>query len=154
MTKNTDRMAVLNRLLNLERFSLANYLQYARPVVRPGDEALRDAVGQIARDQAECARRIADAITRRKAGVQPSRSFPAKYTAYNDLDIRYLLGRLLEDEERMVREVWECLGELRGDPEAEQLAMEVLSREQAHRKLLRQFQDKPAVSDTRLASAA
>ncbi|HZT82487.1 MAG TPA: ferritin-like domain-containing protein [Gemmataceae bacterium] len=136
MSGNTDHTATLNRLLNLERFSLANYLQYARPVVRPGDEALREAVGQIARDQAECARRIAGAITRRKAGVQPSRGFPAKYTAYNDLDIRYLLGRLLEDEERIVREVWECLGELRGDPEAEGLAAEVLDSEQAHLKEL------------------
>jgi hypothetical protein len=136
MTKNAVRMAVLNRLQNLERFSLANYLQYPRPVVRPGDEALRNAVGQIARDQSECARRIANAITRGKAGVQPSRGFPAKYTAYNDLDIRYLLGRLIEDEERIVREVWECLGELRGDPEAEGLAVEVLDSEQAHIKEL------------------
>ena len=141
MTRNTDRMAVLNCLLNLERFSLANYLRYASPVVRPGDEPLRDALGQIARDQREWARRVADLITRRKAGVQPSRGFPAKYTAYNDLDIRYLLGRVIEDEERIVREVWRCLGELRGDPEAEALAAEVLDSEQAHIKRLLTFRD-------------
>src|SRR5579885_2193749 len=67
MTRNIDRTAALNRLLNLERFSLANYLQYARPLVRPGDEALHGAVQQIARDQLGFAQRTVQLIERRKA---------------------------------------------------------------------------------------
>lgn len=153
MTSNTDRMVVLNRLLNLERFSLAKYLQYARPLVRPGDEALRDAVGRIACDQLECARRVADLTTRRKAGVQPGQGFPAKYTAYNDLEIRPLLDRLIEDQERIVREVGACLAALGGDHEAECLTAEVLGSEQTHVNTLLDFRDRGPARGTGFARA-
>ncbi len=93
-------------------------------------------------------------MTRRREGVWPAPGFPARYTAYNDLDLRYLLGRLIEDQERIVREVWDSLADLRGDVEAESLATEVLRREQGHLKLLRQSQDRPALPETRAARAA
>jgi hypothetical protein len=125
-----DRIAVLNRLLNRERFSLANYLQSARPWVRPTDKPLQDAVELIAREQLDGSRRLAALITRRRASVDPGQGFPTRYTAYNDLDLRFLLGRLIEDQEQIVREVRADLTELRGDAEVEALAAGVLGNEQ------------------------
>jgi hypothetical protein len=154
MMGNIDRMAALNRLLDLERLSLANYLQYAQPWIGPKDQMLRETVERIAREELEWGRRIADLITRRRAGVNLSQSFPARYTAYNDVELRHLLDRLIEDEERIIGEVWAILADLRGDAEAEALAAEVLACEQAHMKMLRQFCDAPAVSQTSLPRAA
>jgi hypothetical protein len=154
MMGNIDRIAALNRLLDMERLSLANYLQYAQPWIGPKDHMLRETVERIAREDLECGRRIADLIARRKAGVNLSQGFPARYTAYNDVDLRHLLDRLIEDEERIIREVWAVLADLRGDQEAEQLAMDVLNREQAHLKMLRQFDARSAVPDSGLARAA
>jgi hypothetical protein len=154
MQSNTDRMTVLNHLLDLERLSLANYLQYAQPWVRPTDQALRETVERIAREELECGRRIAALLVRRKAAVNLGQGFPAKYTAYNDLDLRYLLNRLIEDEERIIQEVRAALADLRGDAEAEALAAEVLRREQAHLKMLLSFRAVPTVAEACLARAA
>ncbi len=154
MMGNIDRIAALNRLLDLERLSLANYLQYAQPWVGPKDQMLRETIERIAREELECGRRIADLITRRKAGVNLSQGFPARYTAYNDVALRHLLDRLIEDEECIIREVWAVLADLRGDREAEQLATDVLNREQAHLKMLRQFDDRSGVRDIDVALAA
>jgi hypothetical protein len=154
MIGNIDRIAALNRLLDLERLSLANYLQYAQPWIGPKDHMLRETVERIAREELECGRRIADFIIRRKAGVNLSQGFPARYTAYNDVALRRLLDRLIADEERIIREVRAILSDLRGDAEAEALVAEVLGSEQAHLKMLRQFWDLPEVSHTLLAHAA
>ncbi len=154
MTRNIDRTAALNRLLNLERFSLANYLQYARPLVRPGDEALHGAVQQIARDQLGFAQRTVQLIERRKAAVEPGLGFPAAYTICNDLEIRHLLDRLMEDEERIIREVVVCRADLRGDEEAERLVAEVLSSEQAHWKKLLGFHGARSIPAAGLTCAA
>ncbi len=154
MMGNTNRIAVLNHLLDLERLSLANYLQYSQPWVGPDDQPLRETVERIAREELECGRRIADLITLRKAGVNLSQGFPARYTAYNDVGLRHLLDRLIEDEERIIREVWAGVAELHGDAEAEALVAEILRSEQAHLKMLRQFCDSPEVSPPSLPRAA
>ncbi len=154
MKENANRITILNRLLNLERFSLANYLQYARPVIRSGDEALYDVVKQIASGQLNSGRRIARLIERHKGSIEPAQGFPAAYTACNDLAIHHVLDRLIKDQERIVREVETCLADLHGDQEAEHLAAEVLSSEQVHRKKLLAFRGTQSTPTIGLARAA
>jgi len=154
MTGNTNAIPILNHLLNLERLSLANYLQYAQPWVHPADQPLHEAVERIAREELECGRRIAALITRRKGPVALGQSFPNRYTAYSDLNLRYLLDRLVEDQERIIQEVETTCMELRGDAEAASLAAEVLRREQGHLKMLLSFRDAAAAQGASLARAA
>jgi hypothetical protein len=142
MSDNQDRMMrhpeprrVLNRLLAIERYSLANYLLYARPWTHPGDEPLLEALRRITTDQQAAVVRIGRLLVRRY-GYAESGQFPLEFTAYDDVALDYLVQRLIEHERRMIDDVARCAEQLAGDPEARQLAEEVLGSERRHLALL------------------
>jgi hypothetical protein len=126
---------ILNRLLALEEFSLANYLLYAPPWRAPGEEPLVELVRRIAAEQQAAAERIGDLLVSRYGFIEPSQ-FPAQFAAYNDLSLDYLLLRLIEHERLMIDEITRCAEQLAGDPEAQQLAEQILTNEKRHLGLL------------------
>ena len=125
---NPGSQRVLNRLLALEQYSLANYLLQASPWVRHGDEPLFETVRSIAADQEVAAARIA-AILVQRHGYAESSQFPTRFPAYNYLAMNYLARKLID-------EIARCVEQLDGDPEAKQLAEEVLASEKHHLGLL------------------
>jgi rubrerythrin len=130
-----ESMPVLNHLLALQQYSLANYLLYANPWAPPGGERLLEAVRQIAADHEVQAGRIGRLIVSRRDAIAPGR-FPMRFTAYNDLALDYLARRLLEQEREMVDEAGRCVARLDDDPEARRLAEDVLASEKRHVKML------------------
>src|SRR5262249_51271737 len=129
--KHPESQGVLNRLLKIEEYSLANYLLYTPPWTCPGEEPLLDVVRRIAADQQTGAAQIGRLLVRRY-GYAESGQFPVQFTAYNDLALDYLTHLLIEHEGLLIDEIVRCAGQLADDPEAKQLAEEVLASERRH----------------------
>jgi len=128
---------ILNRVLNLLRFSLASYLRFSRPWTREADHHLLALVFGIAKIQKENAMRVGAFLVERHASVE-SGTFPVSYTGMNGLSIRYAAPRVVEDQKRIVRELCWCSDVLPRDPEAQELVREVLRDEERHLKVLRE----------------
>src|SRR5690349_16330051 len=107
----------LNRLLVLFQYSLASYLGYARPWAQAGNRPLLKAVRGITADHQAHAQRVGKMILDRRGKVEPG-GFPTRFTAYNDLALDYLAGRLVEQQRRIVTEVAACASDLSGEPVA------------------------------------
>lgn len=137
-TNHKDRATdTLRKLLAIERFSLANYLRYARPWTGQTWEEDRRlaAIDQIARDQQQDAERIAELLIQRD-GYVPSGTFPLDFTALNDLALDYVAMRVLENEETMIREIEDAVSQAGGDAELQSVARDVLKAEQSHWRTL------------------
>lgn len=129
---------ILSQLHGIERFSLANYLRDAHPWTDGNTAPLRQAVLQIADQQQKYADRLGELIVERDGYVE-GKSFPLRFTAFNDLSFEYLASHVMEDQERIIREVKACTDELAGDFTAHSLALEILGAEQGHLENLREL---------------
>lgn len=127
--ENTNR--VLNRILAMEQYSLANYLLEAPPWAHRGDEPLWEAVQHMADDQQHYAERIGTLIVERE-GMVDSANYPMRFTALNDLALDYLASRLVEHQRILIAQLADCVAQLEGDPPAHELAQEVLGAEKGH----------------------
>jgi hypothetical protein len=128
-------LPVLNRLLALQEYSLANYVLYAPPWTPHGEEPLLRAVRRIATEQQAQAARIYRLLERRRGYVEPAQ-FPVEFTAYTDVSLDYLAERLIENERQMIDEIRSCVEQLARDPPARQLAETILANEARHLQLL------------------
>jgi hypothetical protein len=128
-------MRVLNRLLGAFQYSLASYLGYARPWTHAGNARLLEAVRQMTADHQAHAQRIGRLILQRRGRIEPAR-FPMRFTAYNDLALDYLAGRLVEHERELNDEAARSVARLGGDPEARQLGEAILAIESQHLRTL------------------
>ncbi len=146
----TLTIALLNRLHEIERYSLANYLRHASPWTPRHAEPLRETLLQIADDQQVCADRVASMILERDGRVEKG-SFPFRFTAYNDLSLEFLAPRVLDELRQTVRHVGVIVDELAGDPEARALAREIEGMEKGHVDQLRELLAEPA-RDTQSAA--
>lgn len=144
---------VLNRLYRLEEYSLANYLRFAEPWTTRDRQSVAETIRSIAADQRAFAERIGKLIVARDGTIEPG-VFPLRFTALNDLSLDYLIGRVLEDEERIVREVAAILPQLCEDDAAVALARELLAAEQAHLQALREVTGEGSRRERPLSAAA
>lgn len=124
-------LPILNDLFAIEKFSLASYLRYAPPWSKPDEEPLRNVIRDIGGGQQQHADRVGLLILEHRGHVEGG-SFPMRFTAFNDLSLDYVARRVMEDQERIVREVRMCVDNLAGAPIAHSLALEILGAEQAH----------------------
>jgi hypothetical protein len=132
----TDRIDVLNRLLQTLFRSLPVYLDmvWNEPPEDPDDIA--QAIINLAHDQADYARRVARAVS--NLGDTPDAGhFPARFGAMHDLEMRFLLGRVIEFQEHAIAEMRRCREQLAGAPRLEALADEILGNAQGHLENLR-----------------
>ncbi len=128
--------AVLNHVLNLQRFSLANYLRFARPWACEPDHVLLTVVFGIAQAQQKQAERIGMLLVERHARAEPG-TFPLRFTGLNDLSIRRVAPLVAEDLERIVQDLHGCAEALRDDGPALALVQAILRDEQRHLQMLR-----------------
>ena|SRR5687768_5270905 len=131
-----DSRTVLNHVLNLQRFSLANYLRYARPWASEPDHVLLTVVFGIAQVQQENAKRVGVLLVERHASAEPG-TFPMRFTGLNDLSIRYVAPRVVEDLERIIYDLRWCAEALREDRTAWELLQAILHDEERHLQMLR-----------------
>jgi len=130
-----DHRTVLNRVLNLQRFSLANYLRYARPWAGEADHVLRTVVIGIAEAQSQNAIRVGELLIERHASVKPG-TFPEGFTGLNDLSIRYVAPGVVDDLNRILNDLRACGDLLRNDGTAQELVQAIILDEERHAKIL------------------
>lgn len=127
----------LNHLYGTLKYSLSNYLRYARPWVAPDDECTRKTIRGIADEQSDGADRLGSLIMERRGRVEGG-AFPMKFTALNDLSLAYLVPSVLKDQERIVRVVESVANHIGSDSTAHAVTLELLANARSHRDNLRE----------------
>ena len=138
MNNDPRSIEILNQILQIEEYSLANYLMDARPWMRDGDEPLAATIARLYEDRLESAKKISHLIVDRDGYIQPG-SYPLDYTGLNDVSLDYLYPLLVDQQERIVARLEELTEQLRNDPEAYALAQEILGNERGHLENLREI---------------
>lgn len=128
--------AVLNHVLNLQRFSLAGYLRFSRPWASDPDHVLLQIVFGIAQIQQVHATRVGELLVERHASTEPG-TFPMRFTGLNDLSIRYVAPLVVEDLQRIIHDLHWCAEALRDDSTAWELVQAILRDEERHLQMLR-----------------
>ncbi len=126
---------ILNHVLNLQRFSLANYLRFARPWTREADHVLLAIVFGIADTQQKHAARVGQLFVERHASTDLG-DFPRRFTGLNDLSIRYLAPLVVEDLKRIIHDLRSCGDAVRDDRPSWELVQAILADEQRHLRIL------------------
>jgi hypothetical protein len=135
-----DSKAILNHVLNLQRFSLASYLRFARPRAAESDRDLLSVVVGIAEAQGENTTRLGELLVERHASAKPG-TFPMRFTGLNDVSVRHLAPHIIQELERSVHELRWCADALRDDATARDIVKLVLRDEQRHLLVLREKLD-------------
>jgi hypothetical protein len=127
----------LGQILRALCRSLPMYLEDAKPWIAGDDEPLRTALARLVADQRRLARRVADAILRR--GGQPAPGpFPLEFTGLNDVSLSYVVHEVRDRLRSDIGVVGSAAAGLAADPEARDLAEEVLGNLQGHVEMLRE----------------
>jgi len=129
-------VSVLNRLLRVLCRSLPRYLEHARPWSRGGGKSPSlAALDRLTGDLRRFAARVAEAIA--EHGGQPDPGpFPAQFAAWNDVDLEYLLHKIIEGLRGDIEIAAHCAAELAIAPRLRALAEEVQGNLQGHAEQL------------------
>lgn len=123
--KSTQTIRALNRLVAIHNRSLAMYLASARPFTREGDEEAMAVLRHMATDQRKTVERLG-ALILELGGRVAKGEFPMEFTSLHDLDLDYLLRRVVASHKVDIEAIKECVDELRLAPLARALAEESL----------------------------
>jgi hypothetical protein len=132
---NSATLSVLNRLFSLHASALPGYVVQASPYVASGDEHLLALVHSIAAQKEKVALRIADAILALNGRLLRT-TYPKHYTGLNNLELRFLLARIRDEQRSDLRKVEAAARLLTGDPDVQHLACKVRRDEVALLNLL------------------
>lgn len=133
-----DPTLALERLYQLQIYSMPRFVLGASPYVDPGDEPLLDVLRHVTVQQEHMASQLAEAILHR-GGSLPKETYPMQYTSLHDLELRFLLAQLLDEQRGVVAAVDELAYSLRRDKSARRLAEETRRRETAHLRLFEEL---------------
>lgn len=122
---------VLNRLLSTQRFSLADYLHWARPWTNFANDRKWEVVCQIVKDHEDDAYRVAHAIEQ-GGGTIEGGGFPMRFSSLNDLALDFLTLKLIDAQRQTITEIESCVAELQEDLAARSLAEELLGAAKGH----------------------
>lgn len=103
----------------------------------PGDEDLKLALADIVGDQRNVAERAATVLAEREV-APPQTGYPLSYTAWHDLDLVYLLPRLIEGMRRQVAAIDTLVATRPDDAAAMELATEAKATTLGHIDVLEQ----------------
>jgi hypothetical protein len=140
--KATYSSDAIGRVMNSLRYSLASYLQFARPWVDAHSQVVADTIAHVAASHNHDVTRIGELLVERHGHVV-SQTFPAAFAALNDLSMRYVLPLVLEDERQIVRLMEAAIVELEVDAEAYNLVAELVDRERRQVRILQRLLDDP-----------
>ena len=103
----------------------------------PGDEDLKLALADIVGDQRNVAERAAALLAEREV-APPQTGYPLSYTAWHDLDLVYLLPRIIEGMRRQVAAIDTLVATRPDDAAATELAAEAKATTLGHIDVLEQ----------------
>ena len=103
----------------------------------PGDEDLKLALADIVGDQRNVAERAAAVLAEREV-APPQTGYPLSYTAWHDLDLVYLLPRLIEGMRRQVAAIDVLVAARPDDATAMELAAQAKATTLGHIDVLEQ----------------
>lgn len=103
----------------------------------PGDEDLKLALADIVGDQRNVADRAAMVLAEREVAA-PRTGYPLSYTAWHDLDLLFLLPRIIEGMRRQVMALDKLAASSAGDATAVDLASEAKTATLRHIDVLEQ----------------
>lgn len=131
----------LAELVRLLGSSLAMYVADAGIWSYPGDEEVKLALADLVGDQRNVHDRSAAVLDSRNVPV-PGRDFPIRFTATHDVDLRFLLPRILEELRRQVTTLDGIIEASADDPETLELAREARGTTLGHCDVLSQVASK------------
>jgi hypothetical protein len=137
------RIDILRRLFYLQSCSLTRYVVNASPYVAPGDDHLFERLQAVAAKQERMAGRLAETVLARR-GRLPRVVFPMRYTSVHDLELRHLIGQIVQEQRAVVKEIETAVTAFADDAELQRLASEMRSVETAYLTLLEELaSDRP-----------
>jgi hypothetical protein len=141
---------ILGRLFYLQSCSLTRYVVNASPYVAPDDDHLFERLQAVAAEQERMAGRLAETVLARR-GRLPRVVFPMRYTSVHDLELRHLIGQIVQEQKAVVKEIEAAVTAFADDAELQRLAFEMRSVETAHLTLLEELaSDRPLELASRL----
>src|SRR5436190_167089 len=130
-----DSITVLNRVLAILERSFPQYMRYARPYIQAGRENIMQTIEQITASEDALAERVARQVF--EAGGLPDHGeFPIEYTDTHDLSIDFLVCEAIDNLQQNVKDLQQCVDDLRQAPAAQTLAAEALGMTKAHLEML------------------
>ncbi len=139
----TNSLHTLNRIFIVVHRSLAMYLADAKPWTAHGCHTARERLSNLVADQRDYAQRISHYLTSQRYTADQG-EFPMTYTDLHDLSLDYLMTELLRHQRHDVGTLEQLVSQLPGDPQARNLAEEVLGNARGHLELLEEALIKPA----------
>lgn len=127
----------LSQLVAILETSPAMYIADSGIWSYPGDEELKLALVDIVGDQRNVAERASALLAEREV-VPPKTGYPLSYTAWHDLDLAFLLPRLVEGMRRQVSAIDGLVATDSGDVAAIGLAREARATTLGHIDVLEQ----------------
>jgi len=127
----------LATLLAVLETSPAMYLADSGIWSYPGDEELKLAIADVVSDQRSIVDRAAAILAEREVAT-PQTGYPLSYTAWHDLDLRFLLPRIIAGMRRQLERIDGLLAAGGDDAAALELAGEAKSSTLAHIAVLEQ----------------
>lgn len=129
--------AALSQLVAILETSPVMYVADSGIWSYPGDEDLKLALADIVGDQRNVAERAAAVLAEREV-APPQTGYPLSYTAWHDLDLVYLLPRLIEGMRRQVAAIDVLVAARPDDAAAMELAAEAKASTLGHIDVLEQ----------------
>lgn len=130
---------LLNRLLVLHARSLPVYLSYAPPAELAAHPQARAVLDRIVQDHRRMADRLG-ALILEQGGTVDEGEFPLRFTAYNDLSLKYLLPVLIERQEKFIAACEKIADQLATAPYAQAVAREAVGEARGHLENLQELQ--------------
>lgn len=136
-----DPARPLNQVLHVLTRSLPAYLACARPWASADTDPICEALATLADDERRYALLVAEAIVR--LGKRPAPGvYPKAFWDLNDLEPRYLLGRVVACHAGDVESLRACCDALRDVSALRDLADEILGNAQGHLEVLEDLLEK------------
>ena len=139
---------VLNRTLAIVYRSYPRYLQDAPPWIPEGDEKQRSALrrlAHVAADLETLSQRLVGAI-QEADGVADYGDYPLVFAEWNDLSLKHIVAKAIEQHRRDLLEIERCIADLRDFPRPRAICEEVLGAFRGHLEILKEIQTELAGS--------
>ena len=126
-----EAIAALNRLLPALGCSLARYTAQGGVWAPSGSDAWIEAIQRTAKDHAWYAQHLEETI--QALGGQPIHGgFPTRFTIDNDLDVRYMAGRVADELRNLLPLIEDTLASVAEIAPARRIVEEILGNTRGH----------------------
>ena len=127
----TETNSTLNRLRIIHTRSFAAYVYYAAPWILKGFHGVADVLEIMGSEVERIADHVGEMILS-NGGQLIAGEFPIEFTGLHDLSVDYLLGVIIEHQEKDIVAIQECVNQLDANPLGQALAEEALGAAKGH----------------------